>query len=141
MSLPDNSRTPAPPLTLAGLRGLRTAPDLDETLRAGLAAELRQALADYPWFTIGVMAASAEAAVEALRRCEVAFGWAPLTAADPDASPPQGPVFLKGNQRTGTFQLRGEEGLGQGVLITGQDPEQPDRGETWGPLPLDLALF
>lgn len=141
MSLPDTSLTPAPNLSLAVLRGLRTAPDLDATQRAGLGPELRRAVADYPWFTIGVMAASAEAAVEALRRYEAAFGWAPLAAADPDASQPQGPVFLKGNQRTGTFLLRGEEGLGQGVLITGQDPEHPDRGETWGPLPLDPALF
>ena len=47
-------------------------------------------------------------------------------------------VFLKGNQRTGLFQLRKEAGLGEGLLITGQEAPEPIASETWGPLPLDL---
>lgn len=67
-------------------------------------------------------------------------------AAFPDAftapsadSPSQAlPVFLKGNQRTGLFQVRPEAGLGEGLLITGQEPLTTIGSETWGPLPLDL---
>jgi len=92
-----------------------------------------------------VMAADAAAAVACLRQWETALGWSPLaaSAADPTSQGPSGsaqpgPVFLKGNQRTGTFLLRREEGLGEGVLISGQNPEGSGAGETWGPLPLDL---
>jgi hypothetical protein len=47
-------------------------------------------------------------------------------------------VFLKGNQHTGRFLLRAEGGLGQGILITGHNPEDPSVEDTWGPLPLDF---
>jgi hypothetical protein len=49
-----------------------------------------------------------------------------------------GPVFLKGNQRTGTILLRQEANLGEGLLITGHRPDHPELEGTWGPLPLDL---
>ena len=77
-------------------------------------------------------------AVEALRRCELAFGWPALSAEDPGAAAIEGPVFLKGNQRSGSFLIRQENGLGVGVLISGQNTEQPELADTWGPLPLDL---
>lgn len=51
---------------------------------------------------------------------------------------PSLPVFLKGNQRTGSYQLRPEAGLGVGLLITGQEAATAIASETWGPLPLDL---
>ena len=60
----------------------------------------------------------------------------PVKPESPD--PPSLPVFLKGNQRTGLFQLRAEAGLGVGLLITGQEAAEPIASETWGPLPLDL---
>jgi hypothetical protein len=47
-------------------------------------------------------------------------------------------VFLKGNQRTGLFHLRREEGLGEGILISGHGAADPAAEDTWGPLPLDL---
>jgi hypothetical protein len=47
-------------------------------------------------------------------------------------------VFLKGNQRTGTFAVRRESGLGEGLLITGHHPTDTGVEGTWGPLPLDL---
>jgi hypothetical protein len=34
--------------------------------------------------------------------------------------------------------VRPESGLGEGILITGHNPEAPSREDTWGPLPLDL---
>lgn len=125
---------------LADLAGLRSAPSLDEPARQQLREQLEARLARCRWFTIGVMAPSATAALDALRACERALGWSPLDA-DPagstaDALP--GPVFLKGNQRTGRFLLRGETGLGEGILITGHNPDDPDQEDTWGPLPLDL---
>ena len=132
---------------LADLRGLRTSPTLAEPQRRALRRELIEALRPYPWFTIGVMAPNAAAAVASLRQWETALGWSPLAAAESDPASPgpsgsaqPGPVFLKGNQRNGTFLLRPEEGLGEGVLISGQNPEGADAGDTWGPLPLDLFL-
>jgi len=126
------------PGQLGALRGLRTAPELSDSQRNQLRAELADALVPCPWFTIGVMAPTATDAVAALRRCEAAFGWPALTAADPASTAIEGPVFLKGNQHTGTYLLRREEGLGEGVLISGQHPDEPTLTDTWGPLPLDL---
>jgi hypothetical protein len=100
--------------------------------------ELHEVLKRCPWFTIGVMAPTAMAAVEALRRCEQAFGWPALATEDPGAGAIEGPVFLKGNQRSGTYLIRQEDGLGVGVLISGQNAAHPELADTWGPLPLDL---
>jgi hypothetical protein len=124
---------------LASLRGLRSAPLLDAEARGVLLAELDQRLASCEWFTVGVMAASAAAAVTALRSTERALGWPPLDP-DPAGAVPEaisGPVFLKGNQNTGRFLVRAETGLGEGILITGHCPADPEAGDTWGPLPLD----
>lgn len=88
------------------------------------------------------MAPSAAAALTALRQLEAAQGWSALQSGDPGEGDPgegdPGPVFLKGNQRTGRFLLRREEGLGEGILITGHGASDPDAEDTWGPLPLDL---
>ncbi len=136
-SLPQPAAPAATP-RLNALRGERTAPELKEIERQELRAELHRALKRCPWFTIGVMAPTATAAIEALRRCEQALGWPALAAEGPGAAAIEGAVFLKGNQRTGTFLVRQEDGLGVGVLISGQNSEQPELADTWGPLPLDL---
>lgn len=134
----------APSLSLRDLRGLRSAPQLTSAQRQQLRTELATVMAPCAWFTIGVMAASAEAASEALRRCEQACGWTPLQplegSASDDASSTGGaaPVFLKGNQRTGSYLLRSEAGLGCGLLISGHGASDPAAEDTWGPLPLDL---
>ena len=124
--------------TLSDLRGLRTAPTLDAAQRQALRAELAERMAACPWFTIGVMAPSAPLALQALRRWEEGLGWKPLSGAEAGAAPIEGSVFLKGHQANGSFWLRQEEGLGEGVLITGQNSDQPELAQTWGPLPLDL---
>jgi hypothetical protein len=133
---------------LHALRGLRSAPQLNPEQRRELRAALLAALAGCEWFTLGVMAPSAAAALTALRASERALGWTALqqqveaieTIDDHDtvAADPEGPVFLKGNQRSGTYLLRPESGLGEGILITGHNPADPSRQDTWGPLPLDL---
>jgi hypothetical protein len=125
---------------LSDLAGLRSAPTVDGPARQRLREQLEARTALCSWFTIGVMAPSGPAALEALRACERALGWTPLEP-DPAGSTPgslTGPVFLKGNQRIGRFLLRSETGLGEGILITGHNPDDPDQEDTWGPLPLDL---
>jgi hypothetical protein len=121
---------------LTSLMGLRSAPELDAAQRQALSQELKQRLAACDWFTIGVMASSAQAALAALRACETAQGWSPLQGESEELV--EGPVFLKGNQRTGRFLLRAESGLGEGLLIGGQSDSHPEATGTWGPLPLDF---
>ena len=124
--------------SLRALCGLRSAPALSSAEAEGLRAELKPLLARCDWFTIGVMAPSASAAVAALRAVEQANGWEALEL-DPAGEALEaieGPVFLKGNQNTGRFLVRREGGLGEGILITGHSPAEPDAEDTWGPLPL-----
>jgi hypothetical protein len=139
---------PPSPTGLLALRGLRTAPQLDAAAREVLRSELKEALAPCDWFTIGVMAPSSSAAVATLRRLEASLGWPALRHQelavegvddhDTAGADPAGPVFLKGNQRSGTYLLRPESGLGEGILISGHHTDDPLLGATWGPLPLDL---
>jgi hypothetical protein len=126
--------------SLAALRGLRSAPALAAADRPALLAELQPLLARCDWFTVGIMAASAPQAVQSLEQLQAALGWPPLEL-DPAGEAleaMEGPVFLKGNQNTGRFLVRRETGLGEGLLITGHSPADPDAEDTWGPLPLDL---
>jgi len=125
---------------LGALRGLRSAPALDSIGRASLRAELGPLLERCDWFTVGVMAPSADAAVACLRGIELAQGW-PALELDPACEALdsiEGPVFLKGNQTTRRFLVRRETGLGEGLLITGHSPADPEVEDTWGPLPLDF---
>jgi len=125
---------------LAALRGLRSAPVLAGAERAALLAELQGRLEACDWFTVGVMASRAAVAVQCLRHLEAAQGW-PALELDPAGEALEaidGPVFLKGNQTTRRFLVRRESGLGEGLLITGHSPADPDAEDTWGPLPLDF---
>ena len=123
-------------LTLADLRALRSAPDLDGDQRRGLAHELQDRLAACSWCTVGIMAPEASVAIEVLRQLEASLGWEPMALGGEPL--PEGPVFLKGNQNTGLALLRAETGLGQGVLISGHGAVDPAGEGTWGPLPLDF---
>jgi hypothetical protein len=125
---------------LKALRGLRSAPVFAGPEKADIRAELEALLARCDWFTLGVMAPSAGAAVDCLRQVERALGWQALEL-DPAGEALEaieGPVFLKGNQTTRRFLVRRETGLGEGLLITGHSPADPDVEDTWGPLPLDF---
>ncbi len=124
------------PMQLDDLRPLRSAPELDDAQRGIVLAELSDRLAACEWFTVGVMASSAEQAIGALRALERALQWTPLTLGGEPL--PEGAVFLKGNQRNGTALVRAESGLGLGILISGHAPSNPDAEDTWGPLPLDM---
>jgi len=125
---------------LNDLRGLRSAPELSAPQHDQLRQELAARLAGCDWFTLGVMAPSGLAAVQALRTLEAALGWKALEP-DPASPHPQdveGSAFLKGNQNTGRFQLRPESGLGEGLLISGHNLADPSTEDTWGPLPLNF---
>ena len=124
--------------SLAALRGLRSAPAIASAERTSLLTELQPLLARCDWFTVGIMAASADQAVQSLEQLQAALGWSPLQL-DPAGEALEaieGPVFLKGNQNTARFLVRREAGLGEGILITGHSPADPDAEDTWGPLPL-----
>ncbi len=125
---------------LSDLRGLRSAPELGEPEWGQLRQELHQRLEACDWFTVGVMAPSGSAAEQALRRIEATLGWQALEL-DPASAQPQdvaGPAFLKGNQNTGRYLVRPENGLGEGILITGHNLADAAAEDTWGPLPLDF---
>lgn len=135
------------PFTLSSLRRERTAPRLNPDQSELLLAEITEALQRCEWFTIGVMASNSELAVRALRGIESKYGWQALRPANetPVASKANltvqtNGVFLKGNQATGTYSLRSETGLGEGLLITGHNFENPEFEGTWGPFPLDFFV-
>jgi hypothetical protein len=125
---------------LRDLCGLRSAPSLTAEQHQALHQELIETLGRCEWFTIGVMAPSAAAALVCLRSLEAQMGWEPLTAdpSTPEADALTGSVFLKGNQQSGRFLLRAEAGLGEGVLISGHCAADPGAEDTWGPLPLNF---
>lgn len=144
---PERSELSDPP-NLTALRGLRSAPTLAPDAREALRQELVAVMEPCTWFTIGVMAPSAATALAALRLWEGSLGWSPLQPQELGFEPVEdhdsvgadsaGAVFLKGNQRTGTYWLRPEGGIGEGILISGHHPENPAVEDTWGPLPLNL---
>lgn len=128
--------TDSPIQTLNDLARLRGAPALSPEASLRLRGELQQAMANASWFTVGVMAPSADAALSALRHLESSQGWDPLEVVDSTDEP--GPVFLKANQKGGSIRIRIEHGLGEGILISGHGDDEAQPSTTWGPLPLDF---
>ena len=121
---------------LNDLSRLREAPTLDQSTTDQLRKELQLALAQSSWFTIGVMAPSADQALSSLRSLEASQQWTSLEVVETTTD--EGPVFLKGNQRGGTVRVRIEHGLGSGILISGHGDDDAQLTTTWGPLPLDF---
>ena len=122
--------------SLNDLSRLREAPTLDQSTTDQLRKELQLALAQSSWFTIGVMAPSADQALSSLRSLEASQRWTSLEVVETTTD--EGPVFLKGNQRGGTVRVRIEHGLGSGILISGHGDDDAQPATTWGPLPLDF---
>lgn len=121
---------------LNDLSRLREAPTLDQSTTDQLRKELQLALAQSSWFTIGVMAPSADQALSSLRSLEASQRWTSLEVVETTTE--EGPVFLKANQRGGTVRVRIEQGLGSGILISGHGDDDAQPATTWGPLPLDF---
>ena len=128
--------TESPVHHLADLARLRSAPELLPHIRDQLRQELTQAMRNARWFTIGVMAPSVDQALSALRSLEQSQQWESMELVNSPEEP--GPVFLKANQKGGTIRIRIENGLGQGVLISGHGDDETTPSTTWGPLPLDF---
>jgi hypothetical protein len=128
--------TESPVHHLADLARLRSAPELLPHIRDQLRQELTQAMGNARWFTIGVMAPSMDQALSALRSLEQSQQWEPMELVNSPEEP--GPVFLKANQKGGTIRIRIENGLGEGVLISGHGDDDTTPSTTWGPLPLDF---
>ena len=122
--------------SLKDLSRLREAPTLDQSTADQLRQELQVALSQSSWFTIGVMAPSADQALSSLRSLETSQQWTALDVVE--TTPEEGPVFLKANQRGGTVRIRIEHGLGSGILISGHGDDDAQPATTWGPLPLDF---
>ena len=118
------------------LSRLREAPTLDQSTADQLRQELQVALSQSSWFTIGVMAPSADQALSSLRSLETSQQWTALDVVE--TTPEEGPVFLKANQRGGTVRIRIEHGLGSGILISGHGDDDAQPATTWGPFPLDF---
>ena len=121
---------------LSDLARLRGAPELSPDAAEQLRAELCSAMAQASWFTVGVMAPTAEKALKTLRALETSQSWDPLDLVD--TTDENGPVFLKANQKGGTVRIRIEHGLGEGILISGHGDDETQPSTTWGPLPLDF---
>ena len=126
----------SPISSLSDLARMRGAPELSEDASSRLRSELREAMANASWFTVGVMAPSAKKALAALRALETSQGWDPMAVVD--GTDEDGPVFLKANQQGGSVRIRIEHGLGQGILITGHGEDESLPSTTWGPLPLNF---
>ena len=121
---------------LSDLARMREAPELSPDEAERLRAELSTAMAQTRWFTVGVMAPSAERALKTLRALETSQGWDSLDLVD--TTDEYGPVYLKANQKGGTIRIRIENGLGEGILISGHGDDETQPSTTWGPLPLDF---
>ena len=121
---------------LNDLSRFREAPTLDQSTADQLRQELQVALSQSSWFTIGVMAPSADQALSSLRSLETSQQWTALDVVE--TTPEEVPVFLKANQRGGTVRIRIEHGLGSGILISGHGDDDAQPATTWGPFPLDF---
>lgn len=101
--------------------------------RQSISEELSAQMRLMDWFTVGVMATSADRALKAMRSLERSLKWVPMNVVD--STEASGPVYLKANQKTASIRIRIEYGLGEGILISGHsDQDRPS--DTWGPLPL-----
>ncbi|MFL0754237.1 MAG: DUF1824 family protein [Prochlorococcus sp.] len=122
--------------SLSDLKNLRSAPKLTINQNKQLLSELHLVMAEAAWFTLGVMAPSAEQALSVLRKIEESFAWAPMQLVENPQN--KGPVYLKANQNTGKIRIRIAHGLGKGVLISSHQSTPGGAVKTWGPLPLEL---
>ena len=121
---------------LVDLNSLRTAPQLGNYQEKKLLEELESIIFNADWITIGIMAPSDKAAIEALK--SITKKYSTIKFRNLDSLCADGSVFLKGNQKTGNVFVRTENGLGEGILITCQYDEDSQESNTYGPLPLDF---
>ena len=111
----------------------KSAPSLNICQEKRLFEELNRKILSADWLTIGIMAFSDRDAIVALesvsKRYSIKFNNLISLKA-------KGSVFLKANQKTGNVNIRSENGLGEGILVTCQSNEELSGSTTYGPLPL-----
>lgn len=122
--------------SLSDLKKIRSAPLLDPGQEQKLLKELSYYINEADWFTIGIMAPSANQAIFVLKEIEKSYNWSEMKLVSKTNQ--DGPVFLKANQKTGDIHIRVEYGLGEGVLLGCQFNDETKYAETLGPLPLNL---
>ena len=123
---------------LVDLTSLRSAPQLSKNQTKKLFEELKPYILNSDWITIGIMAANDFQAIEALQSISKKFS--SISFDGLDSLKANGPVFLKGNQKTRNVYIRSEYGLGEGILLTCQYEEESLQSSTFGPLPLNFFI-
>ena len=121
---------------LVDLTNLRTAPKLSNMQVKKLLGELEANIVNADWITIGIMAPRDIKAIQVLQ--SISKKYSKIKFGNLDSLKAYGSVFLKGNQKTGNVFVRSENGLGEGILITCQYDQYPEKSNTFGPLPLDF---
>ena len=121
---------------LEDLDKLRSAPKLNKKQSEILLNQLENIINKADWVTIGVMSPSFKKGINAVRRIEDRFKYNEMKCITIPSQ--HGPVFLKGNQRTGELHARIEYGLGEGIIISCQHFDNSLNSKTIGPLPLDF---
>ncbi len=122
--------------SLKDLNRFHSAPNLSDDQIKKILNELNLYLDQADWFTVGIMASSAEDSINHLREMESFFSWPMMNI---KTKPSQaGPVFLKANQNTGDVYIRIEKGLGEGILLSCQKNDPESNAETLGPFPLNF---
>ena len=101
----------------------KSAPSLNICQEKRLFEELNRKILSADWLTIGIMAFSDRDAIVALesvsKRYSIKFN-----------------NLISLNQKTGNVNIRSENGLGEGILVTCQSNEELSESTTYGPLPL-----
>ena len=121
---------------LEDLDKLRSAPKLKSNQSKKLFNQLKPIIYKADWLTIGVMSPSLRKGIDAIRRIEEKFQYNEMKCVT--IPPPNGPIFLKANQKTGEIHARIEYGLGEGILISSHNHDNSLNSRTIGPLPLDF---
>ncbi len=121
--------------SLSDLNKLRSAPKISPEQIKQLLNELKIEISKAEWFTVGIMACSAEKSISALKSVENLLNWTPMKIIEVPKE--AGPVFLKANQNSGEVRIRIEFGLGEGILISSHHSDLDQPSTTWGPLPLN----
>ena len=123
-------------MRIGDLNKLRTAPILNEEDSKVILKELKIIMKSADWFTIGIMAQSYKNGINVIRVMEERFRWQKMKIATEISM--EGPIFLKANQNSGEIHARIEYGLGEGIIISCHNNENPLMSNTLGPFPLDF---
>ena len=124
---------------LNDLNQFKSAPTLNLSQTKLILAEISIEIKNADWMTIGVMAPTDCKAINALN--SLIKRYKNFEFNNLSELKAMGPVFLKGNQKTGEVYIRNENGLGEGILLTCQYDNKLLDSKTYGPFPLEFFEF